>query len=393
VKAVTFPRGFRAAGIACGLKESGRPDLALIVSDVPASVAGMFTQNRVVAAPVTLSRTVVRGGSARATVVNSGNANACTGAQGEADAREMAALTAAQLGCTPGEVLVASTGIIGRPMAMERLRTGIPAAAAALSADGGEDAANAICTTDAYPKTGEETVELAGGEVRMGAMAKGAGMIRPDMATMICQLTTDLAIDSARLQRLLVPAVQRSFNRISVDGSASTNDSVLVLANGASGVTATVEDETAIGAALERLLLRLAKLVVSDGEGSSRIARYEVVGALDAPQAEIAVRAIAENQLVRCALHGADPNWGRMLMALGASSAEIAPDRIDLWIDGVQLVASGAGIDGAEDDARAALAAPEVSVRIGLGQGAGSAVVYASDLSPEYVRINSEYST
>jgi glutamate N-acetyltransferase/amino-acid N-acetyltransferase len=393
MNAVTFPRGFRASGIACGLKESGKPDLALIVSDIPASVAGMFTQNSVVAAPVTLSRRVVTRGSARATVINSGNANACTGAQGDADAREMATLSAFVLGCEADEVLVASTGIIGRPLAMDRLRAGIPRAAAALSAEGGADASSAICTTDAYPKTGEETVLLAGGEVRLGAMAKGAGMIRPDMATMICQVTSDVAIAAARLQRLLVPAVQRSFNRISVDGSASTNDSVFVLANGASGVTATDADDEALGAALERLLLRLAKLVVSDGEGSSRIARYEVFGAFDAPQAEVAVRAIAENQLVRCALHGADPNWGRMLMALGASAADVAPDRIDLWIDGVQLVASGAGIDGAEEDARAALAAPEVSVRIGLGQGDGTAIVYASDLSPEYVRINSEYST
>jgi glutamate N-acetyltransferase/amino-acid N-acetyltransferase len=393
MKAVTFPLGFRASGIACGLKESGKADLALVVSDVPASVAGMFTQNRVVAAPVTLSRTVVRGGSARATVVNSGNANACTGAQGAADAREMAALTAAEIGCAPARVLVASTGIIGRPLWMDRLRSGIPAAAAALSADGGEAASNAICTTDAYPKTGEETVVLAGGEVRLGAMAKGAGMIRPDMATMICQVTTDAAVDAAQLQRLLVPAVQRSFNRISVDGSASTNDSVFVLANGASGVTVSAADEEAFAVALERLLLRLAKLVVADGEGSSRIARYEVVGAIDGSHAEAAVRAVAENQLVRCALHGADPNWGRILMALGASSAEVAPDRIDLWIDGVQLVAAGAGIDGAEEDAREALGAPEVSVRIGLGQGEGSAIVYASDLSQEYVRINSEYST
>jgi glutamate N-acetyltransferase / amino-acid N-acetyltransferase len=393
MKAVTFARGFRASGIACGLKQSGKTDLALVVSDGPASVAGMFTQNRVVAAPVTLSRTVVRGGRARAAVVNSGNANACTGAQGDADAREMAALTAAEIGCAPAEVLVASTGIIGRSLCMDRLRAGIPVAAAALSPEGGEDASNAICTTDAYPKTGEETVVLAGGEVRLGAMAKGAGMIRPDMATMICQLTTDAAIDSAHLQRLLVPAVQRSFNRISVDGSASTNDSVFVLANGASGVTATEADDEAFGGALERLLLRLAKLVVADGEGSSRIARYEVVGAIDGSHAEAAVRAVAENQLVRCALHGADPNWGRILMALGASAAEVAPERIDLWIDGVQLVAAGAGIDGAEDDAREALGAPEVSVRIGLGQGDGTAIVYASDLSQEYVRINSEYST
>jgi glutamate N-acetyltransferase / amino-acid N-acetyltransferase len=393
MKAVTFPRGFRASGVACGLKESGKTDLALVVSDVPASVAGMFTQNRVVAAPVTLSRTVVGGGSARATVVNSGNANACTGAQGDADAREMAALTAAEIGCAPAKVLVASTGIIGRPLWMDRLRTGIPAAAAALSPDGGENASNAICTTDAYPKTGEETVVLAGGEVRLGAMAKGAGMIRPDMATMICQVTTDAAIDSAHLQRLLVPAVQRSFNRISVDGSASTNDSVFVLANGASGVAVSGADADAFADALERLLLRLAKLVVADGEGSSRIARYEVVGAIDGSHAEAAVRAVAENQLVRCALHGADPNWGRILMALGASTAEVAPDRIDLWIDGVQLVSAGAGIEGAEEDAREALGAPEVSVRIGLGQGDGTAIVYASDLSQEYVRINSEYST
>lgn len=393
MKAVTFPQGFRAAGVACGLKESGKPDLALVVSDVPASTAGVFTQNRVVAAPVTLSRATVAGGSARAFVANSGNANACTGAQGEADAREMVELTAAQLGLAPTEVLVASTGIIGRTLAMDRVRAGIAAAASALSYDGGADASNAICTTDAYPKTGEETVALGGGEVRLGAMAKGAGMIRPDMATMICNVTMDAAVAPERLGRLLQRAVDASFNRISVDGSASTNDCVLVLANGASGVVASDQDDDALGGALERLLLRLAKLVVTDGEGASRIARYEVVGARDGVRAEVAARAVAENQLVRCALHGADPNWGRMLAALGASGADVAPDRIDLWIGGVQLVAAGAGLPGAEDEAREALTSAEVSVRIGLGQGDGTAFVYASDLSPEYVRINSEYST
>jgi glutamate N-acetyltransferase/amino-acid N-acetyltransferase len=393
MKAVTFPRGFRAAGIACGLKESGKRDLALVVSDVPASTAGVFTQNRVVAAPVTLSRATVVRGSARAFVANSGNANACTGVQGDADAREMVELTAARLGLAPTDVLVASTGIIGRPLAMDRVRTGIAAAASALSYEGGPDASDAICTTDAYPKTGEETVALAGGEVRLGAMAKGAGMIRPDMATMICNVTTDVAVAPEQLQRLLQRAVDASFNRISVDGSASTNDCVLVLANGASGVVASERDDDALGGALERLLLRLAKLVVSDGEGAARIARYEVVGARDGATAEAAARAVAENQLVRCALHGSDPNWGRMLAALGASRADVAPERIDLWIDGVQLVAAGAGLAGAEEEARAALTADEVSVRIGLGQGDGTAFVYASDLSPEYVRINSEYST
>jgi glutamate N-acetyltransferase / amino-acid N-acetyltransferase len=390
---VTFPRGFRASGIASGLKDSGRPDLALVVSDVPATAVGMFTQNRVVAAPVTLSKRHVAAGTARAIVVNSGNANACTGVQGDADALEMAELTAHELDCAVTEVLVASTGIIGRPLAMERVRPGIALASAALSDTGGADAATAICTTDAYPKTGEETVALAGGKVRLGAMAKGAGMIRPDMATMICAVTTDAAIGREQLQRLLRHAVAHSFNRISVDGSASTNDTVFVLANGASGVTVAEADETAFGAALDRLLLRLAKLVVSDGEGASRIARYEVVGAQDGPRAEAAVRAVAENQLVRCALHGADPNWGRILMALGASSADVAPERIDLWIEGVQLVAAGAGLPGAEDEARAALGGPEISVRIGLGQGDGTAIVYASDLSTEYVRVNSEYST
>jgi glutamate N-acetyltransferase / amino-acid N-acetyltransferase len=393
LKAVTFPRGFRASGVVAGLKESGRPDVALVVSDLPATAVGMFTRNRVVAAPVTLSRAQLADGRARAVVVNSGNANACTGAQGDADAHEMAELTAAELGCATGEVLVASTGIIGRPLAMELVRPGIALAASALSPDGGSDAADAICTTDAYPKTGEESVALAGGEVRLGAMAKGAGMIRPDMATMICTVTTDAAIARERLQALLQTAVDASFNRISVDGSASTNDTVFVLANGASGVTVGPADEAAFGAALDRLLLRLAKLVVADGEGASRIARYEVVGALDGLRAEAAVRAVAENQLVRCALHGSDPNWGRILCALGASTADVAPDQIDLWIEDVQLVAAGAGLPGAEEEARAALGADEVSVRIGLGQGQGTAVVYASDLSTEYVRINSEYST
>jgi glutamate N-acetyltransferase/amino-acid N-acetyltransferase len=393
VKAVTFPRGFRAAGIACGLKESGKPDLALVVSDGPATAAGVFTQSRVVAAPVTLSRAHVADGRARALVTNSGNANACTGAQGAADSLATAEAVAAALGIATQDVLVSSTGIIGRPLAMGTLGAGIALVASALSAEGGSDAAAAICTTDAYPKTGEETASLAGGEVRLGGMAKGAGMIRPDMATMICNVTTDAAIAADRLQLLLQRAVDVSFNRISVDGSASTNDCVLVLANGASGVTVGEADEDAFGAALARLLLQLAKLVVSDGEGAGRIARYEAVGADDGARAEIAARAVAENQLVRCALHGADPNWGRIMMALGASTAEVVPEQIDLWIGDVQLVAGGTGIIGAEERARAALAGPEVDVRIVLGAGAGTAFVYASDLSPEYVRINSEYST
>jgi glutamate N-acetyltransferase/amino-acid N-acetyltransferase len=390
---VCFPRGFRAAGVECGLKDSGGLDLALVASDGPATAAGVFTRNRFSAAPVRLTQRHVADGAAQAIVTNAGNANACTGEQGEADAAEMSALAATALGLEPADVLVASTGVIGRPLPMPGIRSGIAAAASALSPDGGEDAADAIRTTDAFAKLATGEVALGGGSVRIGAMAKGAGMIRPDMATTLCQVTTDAQVAPGLLRDVLRGATDRSFNLVSVDGTTSTNDCILLLANGASGVALEPGDAGAFGDALSDVLLRLARMLVADGEGASRHARYLVTGAADTAEARRAARVVGEDVLVRCALHGADPNWGRLLAALGGCGVEVDPQRVAVWYGDVQLVDAGAGLPERRAQAKAALSvdAPEVHIDLGLGTGEGE--VYASSLSPEYVEFNAEYTT
>jgi glutamate N-acetyltransferase/amino-acid N-acetyltransferase len=390
---VCFPRGFRAAGVECGIKDSGGLDLALVVSDVPASAAGVFTRNRFSAAPVRLTQRHVADGAAQAIVTNAGNANACTGEQGEADAAEMSALAAAALGLEPGDVLVASTGVIGKPLPMPGIRSGIASAAAALSYDGGEDAADAIRTTDAFAKLATREVALAGGSVRIGAMAKGAGMIRPDMATTLCQVTTDARVAPGLLRDVLRGAADRSFNLVSVDGTTSTNDCILLLANGAAGVALEQVDADSFGDALADVLLRLARMLVTDGEGASRHARYLVTGAADAAEARRAARVVGEDVLVRCALHGADPNWGRLLAALGGCGVEVDPLRVAVWYGDVQLVEAGAGLPERRALAKVALAVDAPEVRIDLGLGTGQGEVYASSLSPEYVEFNAEYTT
>jgi glutamate N-acetyltransferase/amino-acid N-acetyltransferase len=305
----------------------------------------------------------------------------------------MAASAAAALGLDPAEVLVSSTGVIGKPLAMERVEAGIAAAAAALTEAGGEAAAEAIRTTDAYPKLVARTLELDGREVRIGGMAKGAGMIRPDMATTLAQVTTDAAVEPALLQALLREACDASFNCITVDGSTSTNDCILVLANGASGASAAGPGADELGVALADVLLDLALQVVADGEGTSRYCRWQVTGARDAADAQAAARTVAEDTLVRCALHGADPNWGRILAALGRAGIELDPARVAIAAGGVPLVERGEGVDGTEQRARAALARPAAEVEIDLGLGEACASVYGSALSPEYVRLNAEYTT
>jgi glutamate N-acetyltransferase/amino-acid N-acetyltransferase len=390
---VCFPLGFRAAGVTCGIKASGAPDLALVACDGDASAAGAFTNSRLAAAPVLVSREHLADGRARAVVVNSGNANACTGAQGLDDARAMASETARALGIDPGEVVVCSTGVIGKLLPMDAIAQGIALAAGELSESGGAAAADAIRTTDAWAKTSTATVPLGRGDVRIGVMGKGAGMIRPNVATAIVTATTDAVVEPAVLAGLLRDAADASLNLVSVDGSESTNDTLVVLASGASGVTASGADAAVLGRALTSALVDVARQMVADGEGSSRFAHYVVSGAADDGEARTAVRAIGEDILVRCALHGSDPNWGRMLARAGTCGVALDPERIAVWVGPSQLVAGGVEVAGARNAARSALEQGEVEIRIDLAAGSGSAELYASSLSPEYVTFNAEYFT
>jgi glutamate N-acetyltransferase / amino-acid N-acetyltransferase len=390
---VCFPLGFRAAGVTCGIKSSGAPDLALLACDRAATAAGVFTRSRLAAAPVLISREHLADGRARAVVVNSGNANACTGAQGLEDARSMASATARELGIEPGEVIVCSTGVIGKPLPMESVARGIAHAASELSAEGGAAAAEAIRTTDAWAKTSTATIALSGGDVRIGVMGKGAGMIRPDVATAIVTATTDAAVEPEVLAALLRDAADASLNLVSVDGSESTNDALVALASGACGVMAQGSDARELGRGLTAALLDVARQMVADGEGASRFAHYTVTGAADDREARTAVRAIGEDILVRCALHGSDPNWGRMLARAGTCGVTLDPQGIAIWVGPAQLVAGGLEVRGARGEAQAALGAREVEIRIDLAAGTGRAELYASSLSPEYVSFNAEYTT
>lgn len=389
---VTSPAGFLAAGVHCGIKPR-RPDLALIVSEVPASAAGLFTTNRVKAAPVRYCEEVIRAGTAQAIVVNSGNANACTGPQGMRDAYEMAELAARALGIPRSLVLVCSTGVIGTPLPMDALRRGIPLAARALERDG-KAAAEAILTTDAFPKVAAARVLLPGGVVTVGGMAKGAGMIHPQLATTLAFLTTDAVLSPGRLREALVRAADASFNRITVDGEVSTNDSLIALANGRSGLAC--EEGEAFGAFTEALTWvaqELAKMVVRDGEGAERLVRVEVTGAQDDAEARRAAYTVATSLLVKTMLHGAEPNWGRVMAAVGRAGVEMEESRTRIWFGPVEVVRDGVGIPEALQAAAEALRQPEVTIRIDLGVGRGAWHVWTCDLGETYVRINGSYIT
>lgn len=389
---VTTPAGFLASGVHCGIK-AARPDLALIVSEVCAAAAGLFTTNRVRAAPVRYCEEVIRGGVARAIVVNSGNANACTGERGMRDAREMAELVAGELGIPPSQVLVCSTGVIGIPLPMDAIRRGIPLAVRALGRDG-QAAAEAILTTDAFPKRAAVRVHLPGGVVTIGGIAKGAGMIHPQLATTLAFLTTDAALPAPRLREALEAAASASFNRITVDGDTSTNDSLIALANGCSGVpAASGEAFEMFTSALSSLAEELAKMVVRDGEGAERLVRVEVTGARDDAEARAAAYTVATSLLVKTMLHGAEPNWGRVLAAVGRAGVELEESRTRIWFGPVEVVRGGLGIAEALEEAAAALRRPEVTVRIDLGVGQGRWHVWTCDLGETYVRINGSYIT
>jgi glutamate N-acetyltransferase/amino-acid N-acetyltransferase len=390
---ITYPSGFRAAAVAAGIKPN-RDDLALLVADAPCAAAGVFTRNLATAAPVVVSREHLRSGRARAVVVNAGCANAATGAQGLSDARAMAAATAAAVGCLETEVVVASTGVIGVHLPLDKVRAGVVAAAAALSAQGGPAAARAILTTDTQPKEVALDLVLGGRAVRLGAMAKGAGMIAPDMATMLAFFTTDAQVDAALLQRALREAVGESLNRITVDGDTSTNDMAVILASGAAGAPAIDAEGAgfdAFKAALVEASRRLALMIVKDGEGATRIAEVRVEGARSAEDADRIARTVAESPLVKTALHGGDPNWGRILAAAGRAGVDVDPAGLDIFIGDVWVAEGGAA--RAYDEEVAALAMREDPVRLGLRLRAGTSRgwVWTCDLTRGYVDINAHY--
>jgi glutamate N-acetyltransferase/amino-acid N-acetyltransferase len=393
---VTAPRGFRASGLACGIKASGKPDLALIVSDALASAAGVFTTNLAKAAPVLVTEDQLRvsSGTAQAVITNSGCANACTGPQGTDDAREMIALTAASLGIDPEHVLVASTGVIGVNLKMEAIRRGIPAAVAALSNTGGPDAARAIMTTDPFPKEAAVEVRTSAGSFRVGGMAKGSGMIEPRMATMLGYLTTDASVEPARLRRALVEATRYTFNAITVDGEPSTNDCVFTLANGASGVTIDDTNYSALVDGLRSVARELALGIVRGGEGATKLVAITASGAVSDADAWLAARAIANSLLVKTAIHGGDPNWGRLVAAAGRSGAAFSLDSAQVRIGSLVLFDQGRPFDELAPQAAKYLTGTDLEIEVGLGAGGShSATVWTCDLSANYVKINAEYRT
>jgi glutamate N-acetyltransferase/amino-acid N-acetyltransferase len=392
---VTASRGFRAAGIPAGIKDEGL-DLALVVADGPCAAAGVFTRSRAPAAPVVFSREQLAGGRARAIVVNSGCANAATGPAGLDDAREMARLTATALSCRPGEVLVASTGVIGVRLPMDRLRAGIARAAGRLSREHGADAACAIMTTDTRPKEASVELTLSGAPCTIGGMAKGAGMIAPDMATMLAFFTTDAAVEPALLHRGLVAAVGDSLNRITVDGDTSTNDCAIVLASGAAGapaIEAEGPDFDVFRLALTDVCRRLAEMLVRDGEGVTRIAEVRVEGARTPAEADRVARVVAESPLVKTALHGGDPNWGRILAAVGRAGVDIEGDRVSIWIGNVWVAENGVAREYEEARAAKAIREDPARICIHLGQGDASGWMWTSDLTHSYIEINAHYRT
>ena len=389
-----LPAGFTAAGIAAGLKKSGKKDLALIVSDRPAAAAGCFTTNQVRSATVRLDAAKVKSGRGRAIVVNSGNANACTGAQGMKDAKHMVALAAQALGVPATQVYVASTGPIGVPMPMDLVEPGIRAAAGQLSAAGGPDAADAIMTTDTRPKRVTLRFPVDGKPVTLSAMAKGAGMIHPRMATMLSFVCTDAAVQPAALQRALSAAVGVTFNKISVDGDQSTNDTVLVLANGAAGnrlLKPGHRDWPAFTAALTTALRTLALKIARDGEGAKKLITVRVKGARSDAEADAAARAVANSLLVKTCWHGDYPNWGRIMDALGYSPAKVDQDKVDIFYDTLAAVRKGIATKTSVQALSKVQQQERFTITIDLHLGKGEATVYTCDCSEEYVKINVDY--
>ncbi|MCX7859384.1 MAG: bifunctional glutamate N-acetyltransferase/amino-acid acetyltransferase ArgJ [Chloroflexus sp.] len=396
---VASPRGWRAAVAACGIKYANRDDLALVVSDRPATAAAVFTTNAVKAAPVLYDMALMaQGGDLRAVVINAGNANACTGVDGDAAAAVMARAVEQALDLPPNSAFVMSTGTIGVPMPVEKITRGIAEAATRLSPDHGLAAARAIMTTDTRPKHCAVTVTLPDGSViTIGGMAKGAGMIHPNMATMLAVVTSDAAVPRAVLDAAMRQALEVSFNSISIDGDTSTNDTLLVMANGASGAPPITDLAAPAGAAflagLTAVCQHLAHAIVRDGEGATRFVTITVRGAVNDAEAKQAAMTIARSPLVKTALFGADPNWGRVLCAIGYSGATVDPNRVVLHFGGMRVLEGGLPLPFDEKAAHKLLDVPEITIDADLGLGDGQATVWTCDFSYDYVRINAEYRT
>jgi glutamate N-acetyltransferase / amino-acid N-acetyltransferase len=404
--AVTFARGFRAGTAACGIKAftagasampSGqRDDLCVVHSARPCDAGGVFTTNKVKSASVVIDQLHLQRNRVQALTINSGNANACTGAQGFRDALLMAKLSADRLDLDPDQVLVSSTGVIGRFLPMDAIRSGIAHACDNLSPEAGDAAALAIMTTDRVPKSAHVELDIDGATVRVGGMSKGSGMIHPNMATMLAYITTDAAVEAGLMATLVRPIADRSFNQLTVDGDSSTNDTFVILANGAAGndpVRAGTSSAEQLEAAILRVAQELARAIARDGEGATKLMTVKVLGAASDLDAREAARSVASSSLVKTAVHGGDPNWGRIVCALGYSGAELALDRLHLSVGGLVVFERGSGVDVDLAAVRRAFEQPEIEIVAKLGLGEGSAEAWGCDLSEEYVRINADYTT
>lgn len=390
-----LPKGFLGAVASAAIKKPGRMDMGLIYSEKKAVAAGVFTQNKVKAAPVLIDMERLKKGTAQAILVNSGNANACTGSQGLEDALVLSRWMAKELSISEEDLLLASTGVIGQRLPLERMGGVIPELARNLSRESLPLVAEAIMTTDTFPKISHKKATLRGVDYTIYAMAKGAGMIMPNMATMLCFVLTDLAIEERWLKSALSKAIDKSFNRITVDGDTSTNDMVLILANGLLGdgelSFAEISD---FESALTDVLRKLAALIVKDGEGATKLVNIRVSGARNDKDAEIAARTVANSLLVKTALFGEDPNWGRIMAALGRSGCNFDPDKVKIAIGNIQIVENGVGLGlEAEEKAKARMKEPQFEVDIYLSEGKGTSEILTCDLSYEYVKINAEYRT
>jgi len=394
---VCAPRGFLAQGVEAGIKKIDKKEVAIIYSTEPCTAAGVFTSNKVRAACIDYNKACLADGTARAIVANSGNANACTGEQGIKDSQRMADLTGELLGVKGSNVLVGSTGVIGVFMPMEKVEKGIRKAAAALSRDGDHNAAQAIMTTDLTSKELAIEIEIKGKPVRIGGMAKGSGMIHPNMATMLAFITTDVAIDSRCLQKMVKTAADRSFNMISVDRDTSTNDMLVVLANALAGNPlideVDSEDYLLLQEALDYLCVSLAKMIARDGEGATRLIEVQVVNAADYEEARQIARSITASNLTKAAVFGEDANWGRILAAAGYSGAEFDPGRVDIYLGQEKMAENGMGLLFNEERARQELKQDPVLIKVDLKSGKQQATAWGCDLSYDYVRINAAYRT
>lgn len=393
---VAYPQGFTAAGVRAGIKKNGNLDVAVIYTEKKAAVAGVFTQNLVAAAPVHLSKIVVGTGTAHAIVANAGCANACTGEQGVKDAKKMAEVAAKELDCRADDVIVASTGLIGSNLPMDKMEAGIKNAVKNLSKDGSVNAGNAIITTDTYSKACATEVEIGGVEVRFGAIAKGSGMIRPNMATMLCFITTDADIDQKLLQEALSNANEVSFGNLTVEGDTSTNDMAVVLANGAAGNSKIVDkgaDYEKFYETLKNICIELAKRIAADGEGATKFVTINVTGAETFKDARQVGMAVANSFLVKTAIFGQDPNWGRVICAVGYSGVHIIPEKVVIKFSDIPVYVHGGGAKFDGDAMRKVLAEHDIIIDIELGLGEESATVWSCDTNYASIKINAEYST